>query len=95
MLKAHRLFCRCTSLRMLAAAWFRAWLSGTAVLARMHPFETSHPLQSVPFYRERSTRTTLGSLLVVLLLRCAALLAGMRAGRMHSRAKRNCHPCKA
>ena len=27
--------------------------------------------QSVPFYRERSTRTTLGSLLVVLLLRCA------------------------
>lgn len=25
--------------------------------------------QSVPFYRERSTRTTLGSLLVVLLLR--------------------------
>ncbi len=33
------------------------------------------PMQSVPFYRERSsTRTTLGSLLVVLLLRCVAML---------------------
>lgn len=28
----------------------------------------------MPFYRERSTRTTMGSLLVVLLLRCAWLV---------------------
>lgn len=37
--------------------------------------------QSVPFYRERSTRTTLGSLLVVLLLRCAWCRLRLAAGR--------------
>lgn len=55
----------------------------------MHPFQTFHPLQSVPFYRERSTRTTLGSLLVVLLLRCAALLA--RGGRVGSICSTRCY----
>ncbi|KAL4432564.1 hypothetical protein ABPG77_000501 [Micractinium sp. CCAP 211/92] len=42
-------------------------------------------LQSVPFYRERSTRTTLGSLLVVLLLRTAHYnLAKLRDVYLHT-----------